>query len=130
MVEPCLLPSDCDKIMKLVGSCSSLVAKFCSENVKKSDELCRLLAMAILIDTANFSPNQTIDDIDREQYSELTNQLQDWDKDSVYKKVKMAIKSNLESFLNIEDSCLRVYSLCCIGTANLEYARKCLYEIL
>jgi len=87
MVEPCLLPSDCDKIMKLVGSCSSLVAKFCSENVKKSDELCRLLAMAILIDTANFSPNQTIDDIDREQYSELTNQLQDWDKDSVYKKV-------------------------------------------
>ena len=54
--------------------------------------------MAILIDTANFSPNQTIDDIDREQYSELTNQLQDWDKDSVYKKVKMAIKSNLGSF--------------------------------
>ena len=52
--------------------------------------------MAILIDTANFSPNQTIDDIDREQYSELTNQLQDWDKDSVYKKVKMAMKSNLE----------------------------------
>ena len=99
MVEPCLLPSDCDKIMKLVGSCSSLVAKFCSENVKKSDELCRLLAMAILIDTANFSPNQTIDDIDREQYSELTNQLQDWDKDSVYKKVKMAIKPNLDFFL-------------------------------
>ena len=54
--------------------------------------------MAILIDTANFSPNQTIDDIDREQYSELTNQLQDWDKDSVYKKVKMAIKSNYECF--------------------------------
>ena len=43
--------------------------------------------MAILIDTANFSPNQTIDDIDREQYAELTAQLQDWDKDSVYKKV-------------------------------------------
>ena len=89
MVEPCLLPSNCDKIMKLVGSCSSLVASFCSENVKKSDELCRLLAMAILIDTANFSPNQTIDDIDRQQYGELTNHLQDWDRDSVYKKVKI-----------------------------------------
>ena len=73
--------------MKLVGSCSSLVAHYCSENIKKSDELCRLLAMAILIDTANFSPNQTIDDIDREQYSELTNGLQDWNGDEVYKKV-------------------------------------------
>lgn len=98
MVEPCLLPSNCDKIMKLVGSCSSLVAKFCSENVKKSDELCRLLAMAILIDTANFSPNQTIDDIDREQYGELTNHLQDWDKDSIYKKVKnVRTRSKLQS---------------------------------
>ena len=45
--------------------------------------------MAILIDTANFSPNQTIDDIDREQYAELTNNLQDWDKDSIYKKVSL-----------------------------------------
>ena len=86
--------------MKLVGSCSSLVARFCSESVKKSDELCRLLAMAILIDTANFSPNQTIDDIDREQYAELTTQLQDWDKDSVYKKVqKSSIKTREKSVL-------------------------------
>ena len=66
--------------------------------------------MAILIDTANFSPNQTIDDIDREQYSELTNQLQDWDKDSVYKKVKNVRKvTNYVSkpwkfFWKIEDS--------------------------
>ena len=56
--------------------------------------------MAILIDTANFSPNQTIDDIDREQYAELTTQLQDWDKDSVYKKVqKSSIKTREKSVL-------------------------------
>ena len=108
MVEPCLLPSNCDKIMKLVGSCSSLVASFCSENVKKSDELCRLLAMAILIDTANFSPNQTIDDIDRQQYAELTNHLQDWDKDSEYKKVKIRHKHRpWKFFLKIEDFIVR-----------------------
>ena len=106
MVEPCLLPSECDKIMKLVGSCSSLVAKFCYKNVKKSDELCRLLAMAILIDTANFSPNQTIDDIDREQYEELTNHLQNWDKDSIYKKVKTSkySRTKTSSFEKLEPS--------------------------
>ena len=61
--------------------------------------------MAILIDTANFSPNQTIDDIDREQYSELTNQLQDWDKDSMYKKVKNVRKVKpWKFFWKIEDS--------------------------
>jgi len=36
------------------------------------------------IDTANFAPNQLVDDIDRQQYERLTRELHGWDRDATY----------------------------------------------
>merc|ERR1712179_108190 len=76
LVEPVTVPATCDTMIKMVGSCSSLVAAHCqSIGVELIDDLKRLLATAILIDTANFAPNQLVDHIDREQYANLTENM-------------------------------------------------------
>merc|ERR1712106_774807 len=88
-VEPVTVPTTCETRIELVGSCSSLVAAHCeSMGVELIDDLKRLLATAILIDTANFAPNQLVDHIDRAQYARLTESLVTaWDHQRIYQDI-------------------------------------------
>ena len=76
--------------MNLIGSCSALVSKWIREELKVANlppEICHLIGQTILIDTANFSPNQLVDEIDRNEYKLMTENLTRWDREAVYKEI-------------------------------------------
>lgn len=94
LILPSRLPAEAEKIMKLVGSCSSIVSRWAREERGLSDpypaDLSRLLAQTMLIDTANFSPNQLVDDLDREEYEKVTLNLPEWNGDGEYDTIVQA----------------------------------------
>ena len=53
-------------------------------------ELRKLVAETILIDTANFSPNQLVDDLDRDEYEWSISGLSEWDRENVYSDITKA----------------------------------------
>lgn len=93
LVENSALPTTATQRIQLVGSCSSLVCDYVRSELRLESipaELCQLVAQTILIDTANFSPNQLVDQLDRDQYSFVTTQLPEWDQESEYEKIVAA----------------------------------------
>ena len=49
-----------------------------------------MVAQTILIDTANFSPNQLIGDLDRQEYEWAISELRGWDRETVYGDITKA----------------------------------------
>ena len=49
-----------------------------------------MVAETILIDTANFSPNQLVDDLDRDEYEWSISGLSEWDRENVYSDITKA----------------------------------------
>merc|ERR1712130_397512 len=93
LVENSALPAAATKRIALVGSCSSLVCDWLRRELGMESlpvELCQLVAQTILIDTANFSPNQLVDQLDRDQYSFVTGMLPEWDRESEYEQIVTA----------------------------------------
>lgn len=90
LVTPSILPQKVEMKMNLIGSCSSLVSKWIREEIKLEKvpkEIKHLIAATILVDTANFSPNQVVDQIDREEYTHVTSNVSGWDREKVYQEI-------------------------------------------